>query len=342
MTQQAGNRSSGTTISVLVFELQNSHFAVPTEQVVEILWLPELTPVEEVPGYVEGVFDLRGVIVPVVNLDLRFGHSHVPLKTSDIVVVIDDGEHRLGVIVNQVLSVEEDALVLSVDGVAACFGDTLVVGEVEVDGRIVMLLDHQRFLLGTPLSLGELEDGGHPTFCPDAGEEEHIIYRSRAEALRGEQETYETTGLNAYAVAVLSGEFYGLELGLVREFATVGEVAPVPCTPPHIMGNMNLRGDIVTIVDVSGLLGMPPEDLRRVERVIIFEHDGMLVGVPTDTVDDVVYVDSSQLRKLPTAVKRSGEEYLKGEIPFRERMVTVLDLHNLLHCDALVVDEAIS
>ncbi|MEW8014513.1 MAG: chemotaxis protein CheW [Candidatus Sedimenticola endophacoides] len=339
MSQQAHSKAIGESFSVLVFELQESRYAVDAARVLEILWLPELTPVEEAPDYVAGVFVLRGEIIPVVDLDHRFGHRAARYMVSDNMVVLEGRKRRFGIIVNQVLSVEENAVLVTYGEYGGPRAHSLLAGEVEVDEHIVMLLDHERIMMAEDAPRGD--DTGHPTFCPEATAEELDTFRQRAAALRGTQDVAELGAQSAFAVAKMNGEYYGVALDLVKEFAIVRDVAPVPCTPPHILGNINLRGDIVTLVDIRGLLDIPAAELERTERVIVVEHENMLLGVPTDSVDDVVFVQSEQLEALPEAISREEEEFLRGEVPYRERMMTVLNLERILSSGRLMVDETV-
>src|SRR5262249_30903713 len=89
----------------LLFRWHTSVFAVDALAVREIVRLPELTPVEEAPGFFVGVVDLRGRILPVMDLDLRFGRAQRPYHVQDHIVVLEWEQIFAGLIVNEVLDV---------------------------------------------------------------------------------------------------------------------------------------------------------------------------------------------------------------------------------------------
>ena len=91
----------------LIFTLRGGVYAVPASAVREILWLPELTPVEESPRYVAGVLNLRGRIVPVIDLNVRFGHAPRPYHLEDSVILFEWEDAIAGLIVN---SVRDDSI----------------------------------------------------------------------------------------------------------------------------------------------------------------------------------------------------------------------------------------
>lgn len=82
---------------ILTFTLRNELFAVDATAVKEIVWLPELTPAEEMPDYIVGVFNLRGHIVPVVDLNVRFGHTQERYSISDRVIILEVRSSEPGV-----------------------------------------------------------------------------------------------------------------------------------------------------------------------------------------------------------------------------------------------------
>ena len=75
--------------SFLIFSLGEEHFAIDASIVREIIWLPEVTPIEEAPDYIVGVINLRGKIAPVADLNLRFGHPRKRYHITDNVIVIE-------------------------------------------------------------------------------------------------------------------------------------------------------------------------------------------------------------------------------------------------------------
>ena len=119
--------------------------------------------------------------------------------------------------------------------------------------------------------------------------------------------------------------------------ADVRRVTPLPCCPPHIVGNMNLRGDIVTLVDIRNLLGLPPGGPTAPKAVVVGMGE-TLVGIAVNEVFDVASLRPSDLIAAPPTAA-AAEKYIKGTSPYGGRMMAVLDLRKILAEGELVVNE---
>ena len=338
-------------LTCVIFELHNSLYAVDAMVVRQILRLPALTYIKSMPSCVVGVFDLGGRIVPVVNLDLRFGHLPQPCIITDNILVVEAQGRMFGFIANQTLDVRQvSRMELSTTGpqeegeqhepamISQC--------EVKGDDDIIMLLNHDRIL--PPLKGIVVADEYHeeelteqPCLYTNVSPEEMAVFQQRAQALRRVGAEEEAAERQAFAVVELSGELFAIELMAVREFARIGAVTPIPCCPPSISGNMNLRGDIVTLFDIRAALSMALPGLHEARKIVVAKRDGLLVGIVVREVVDLFFAAASEFRKVPTAVKERGNEFVKGEIPYDGRMVTVLDVSVLLANEDLLVDEEV-
>jgi purine-binding chemotaxis protein CheW len=338
-----------TQDTYLIFSLHGSRYAVDALAVREILYLPELTPIAEAPGYIVGVFNLRGKVVPVMDLDVRFGYPPLRYHLSDAIVVLQHAGVLLGIIVNGV----HDVRSLSTEAVeeVPTYGregiSRFLAGVAKVDETIIMLL-HLDNLIRLSEDVGEMGEDAmtlrpcvERPFCPEATPEERAIFRERAGELIQPTESQDLAGFIPFAVVGLNGEYFGVDLQVVRGFVDIRDVAPVPCCPEHIVGNTNLRGEVVTLVDIRGVLRMPFGRGSTGSKAVVVEVDGLLAGITVDEVFDVVYLRPSDITPVPVAVQQGGEEYLKGTAPYDGGLVTVLDIPKILTEGDLVVDEEV-
>lgn len=350
------------TRHIFIFTIRNAHFAVDAVAVREIVWLPKLAPVEEVPAHIAGVFNLRGRVIPVMDLDIGFGRPQRRYGLSDMVVVIQseaaEGRGKqapvnFGVIVDKALDIAEITKGDIEPSVQS--SPNFVVGEVKLGADIVMLLDHENLARsfnsggwsGHALATtGDADQGETPAGAPrlhsQPSAEEIHVFQSRALNLMQPAEGLTLEGFIHLAVIGLNREYYGVDLKTVREFTVISGLMPVPCTPAHIVGDMNLRGDILTLVDISVLLDIParlrPEGLGGGKAVVTQIND-LLAGVAVDEVYEVIYVSPADIRPVPTAVKGAGNEFISGEVPYAGKMLSILDLERILTMEELVVDE---
>ncbi|MDP2810023.1 MAG: chemotaxis protein CheW [Rhodocyclaceae bacterium] len=334
------------SLFLLVFDLDGERFGVDATRVRESVWLPELTPVEEAPPWVVGVFSLRGQIVPVADLNLRFGHPARAYRPGDRVVVLESGPVPLGLIVSDVIEVIElplEAIQPPPRFDAAAPGPAhLVAGEARVGDGLVAVLDVSRLTaLAEAPAPGESLQRQAPAahFCPEATAAERALFHARAVALR-EAALEEEDNRIGLAVVEIDGECFGVELAAVREFCNVRQLSPIPCCPPHILGAISLRGDLLTLVDPRAALNLPAAG-KSGGKAVIGALGEQAVGIAVDEVHDVVYLRADELQPPPPALReRHGAEVI-GTAPHAGRTMTVLDLPALLRREEWIVNETV-
>ena len=345
-----GGVNMPTIKHLLIFTLNNHRFAVDSLSVREILWLPELTPVEESPQYIVGVFNLRGKILPVMDLSIRFGHGQKPYHLTDSIIILESEGIFIGIIVNGVHDVVgipesdiEPALTYGKKDIYPHF----IEGEAKIGGEIIMLLNHKTIisaefgLWNAELETLPIEHSALRTphsafegFSP----EDMAIFHQRAISLMQPYESLAPANQIPISVVSLNGEYYGVSLDTVKEFLETRDIMPVPCTPPHIVGDMNLRGDILTLVDIRGVLNLPVKG-RDKGKIIVAHINDLIVGVTVDDVLEVINISPSEFRPVPAAVSDINHEYIKGEFPYNNKMLSILDLKKILTNKELFVDE---
>jgi len=345
----------------LIFGLHGSLYAVTALAVREIISLPELTPLPESSFAIAGVINLRGKVVPVMDLNARLGRGRQSFQVSDSIIVLEDASTPIGIIVNEVRRVQSISLeqieampTSSFSGQSEESVGRFLNGIAKVDDEIVMLL-HLENLLRLPeySTQAEWQEeqvrnsalAAESSFCPEATPEDKAIFHARAESLRQPLASEDVTDLIPLAVIGLNREYFGIDLKIIREFSALRVLTPVPCCPQHIVGQMNLRGDILTLVDICAALNMPPAGARNgtssdpAGKVVVVQTDTLKVGVLVDEVFDVMNLQPSEIHAVPSAVQSVSEEYLKGTAPYGEKMLSILDLPKILTQGALTVNE---
>jgi purine-binding chemotaxis protein CheW len=137
----------------------------------------------------------------------------------------------------------------------------------------------------------------------------------------------------------LAGETYGVETSHVHEVCQLKDLTVVPCTPPFVAGVMNLRGQILAVVDLRKFFELPTQGLTELNRVIVLRGGDNELGLLADSIDGVRWVTASDLQEgLPTLTAIRGR-FLKG---ITGQMLAVLDGGRLLTDAALKVNEQAS
>jgi purine-binding chemotaxis protein CheW len=327
-----------------VFGLHESRYAVDSRAVREIFALPDLNQVIGGPRCIRGLLNLRGRVVPVMDLSVRFGQAPARPRLSDSVVVVEEAGHWLGMIVSAlhdvtpISTVAMEALPAALTtGGAAPF----LSGVARLDQRVVSLLDIPALVdlaqSGDPAFPEEDEDLAPASAFAEATAEEQAVFQERARSLMELPEAQDLHGLTPLAVVGLGGEYFGVRLEEVREFAKLGDVTPVPCCPRRIAGLINIRGEILTLLDIRESLRVPVKERGR--QVVVVQVEALRAGIVVDEVVDVIYVRPGELEAIPFAMKSVQDEALTGTAPYADRLLTVVDLSALLREEDWVVNE---
>lgn len=125
-------------------------------------------------------------------------------------------------------------------------------------------------------------------------------------------------------------EDYGIPVENVREIRLLENITRVPNTPLHVKGLMNLRGKIIYVIDVKKLLGFSVSDEINVNsRILISEINGGLTGLLVDEVSDVLRISTKEI-DYDMSTELKAEQYFKGVIKIGEKLIILLDVHNLI------------
>lgn len=168
-------------------------------------------------------------------------------------------------------------------------------------------------------------------------EEAEALLLKRAAAYSGAVKEAEEEGFIEIVEFALASERYAFESSMVREVIPISELTPVPCTPPFVLGIINLRGQILSVIDIKRLFGLPEKGITQLNKVIVLSSEDMEFGVLADEVAGSGRVRSNSLKTLPT-LTGIREEFLKG---VTGEGLVLLDAGRLLDDKSIVVRETV-
>ena len=128
----------------------------------------------------------------------------------------------------------------------------------------------------------------------------------------------------------LDNEIYGINVMLIQEVLRVTEIAPVPGAPNYVIGLINLRGNVVTVIDTRMRFGLPPKEIDDATRIVIIEVENQTVGIVVDSVSEVVDVDASEFETAPNVGYDETARYIEGVVSRGEELLILVDLNKLL------------
>ena len=131
----------------------------------------------------------------------------------------------------------------------------------------------------------------------------------------------------------LDDEVYGINVMQVQEVLRMTEIAPVPGAPDYVMGIINLRGNVVTVMDTRKRFGLMPTETDDQTRIIIVEAQGNVVGILIDSVAEVVYLRESEIEAAPNVGNDESSKYIQGVCSRDETLLILVDINKLLSED---------
>ncbi|EQB2597916.1 chemotaxis protein CheW [Aeromonas salmonicida] len=131
----------------------------------------------------------------------------------------------------------------------------------------------------------------------------------------------------------LENETYGINVMQVQEVLRYTEIAPVPGAPEYVLGIINLRGNVVTVIDTRSRFGMPSGDVSENSRIVIIEAEKQVIGIMVDSVAEVVYLRSSEIDAAPTVGTEESAKFIQGVSNRDGQLLILVDLNKLLSDD---------
>lgn len=136
-----------------------------------------------------------------------------------------------------------------------------------------------------------------------------------------------------FLTATIADQLIGVPVLTVQDVLGFRTVAPIPMAPPEVAGSINLRGRIVTVVDLRARLGLPPRPDDMSSMNFVVDHEGELYSLMVDTVGEVLSVTSDRFEANPATIDRLWRDYAKGVYRLDGQLMVVLYVDRLLAID---------
>ena len=128
----------------------------------------------------------------------------------------------------------------------------------------------------------------------------------------------------------MGNEDYGVDIQTVKEVIRFREITSLPKAPVFVKGVINLRGDIIPIIDLRERFGMEQKEYTDMTRVIVVEVDGRSIGTVVDSVSHVIRIEEGEIEPPPPCVGKISEEYIRGVGKVDEKLVVLLNIDRIL------------
>lgn len=168
-------------------------------------------------------------------------------------------------------------------------------------------------------------------------EDTRRILKERALALAREAVPAEAADAGIEVIEfLLAHERYAVASEYVREVYPLEDITPLPCTPAFMLGIVNVRGEILSVIDIKKFFDLPEKGLTDLNKVIVLESADMVFGIVADAISGVRRIPRADIQPSLPTLTGIREDYLLGVTAER---VVILDAEKLLNDEKLIVNE---
>lgn len=128
----------------------------------------------------------------------------------------------------------------------------------------------------------------------------------------------------------LENETYGINVMQVQEILRYTDIAAVPGAPAYVLGIINLRGNVVTVIDTRSRFGLMPAEITDNTRIVIIEAEKQVIGILVDSVAEVVYLKKSEMESAPHVGTDESAQFIQGVTNRDDGLLILVDLNKLL------------
>lgn len=323
----------------LIFRIHDALYAFQAEIIQEIILLPKLKHIAEAPRLIAGFLNFYQEIIPVIDIDICLGYPDRIYKLSDYCIIIKGEDSLFGFIISDVIGVnpiqQERA-----QNFSKSFSERK-----EVMAALSFLGMHQDeivFILN-PKSFSEIikqtsfEDKEKSTTVANINPEDEKIFAHRAELLSKPLVKKIPQEVVPLVIIQYNREYFGVDGEYVKEFCPLDNFTALPTGPVHILGFMNLRGDVIPIMDIWRMIGMQPVEIKTTTKLLVVKVANFTFGIVIDDIVDFVFFNMEEFKGNPLSAKGIQDQYIKNAIRFQNNILGVLDVKTIV--DALSLTE---
>ncbi|AKO51912.1 chemotaxis protein CheW [Marinobacter psychrophilus] len=146
----------------------------------------------------------------------------------------------------------------------------------------------------------------------------------------GQQKQTKDDEVLQYVTFRLDDETYGINVMQIQEVLRYSEIAPVPGSPDYVLGIINLRGNVVTVIDTRRRFGLNDADITDSSRIVVMESADQVMGILVDSVAEVVYLKSSEIEAAPNVGSEESARFIQGVCNRNGELIILVEFDKML------------
>lgn len=135
---------------------------------------------------------------------------------------------------------------------------------------------------------------------------------------------------NKYVVFKLGKEYYGIPINKVISIEKMEASTRIPNGPKYVKGVINLRGEVITLIDLRLKLNMEPKEIDNNSRILIVSNDDIVAGLIVDSSSEVIEIYKENIDNPPTSSENEYLSYIQGIGKVKEKLIILPDLWKIL------------
>lgn len=302
------------------FKLRHENYALDINHVEEIIELPKITAVPEMDQLIEGIFHQRDRALPILRLSRRFRMPDAVLTEDNPVLIVNGGGLVIGFIVDEiteVFRVQGNDIVpppSNISGRSAEQLDGIIKIKKDKETQVVMALNLSKIL----------------------NEEEQEYIKELNEGLNDMVEEMDNDEDSSEVISILKfrvgEEVFAIRLPEINEITTMQKMVSVPKSPPFVNGVINLRGDVITIIDLSKMFGNAPSVATDMSRIVIVAVEDQKAGFQVDQILGIDHLPISLFEKPSNVIRGQYNRFVEGigREPQHNQVIILMDTREAL------------
>lgn len=145
-----------------------------------------------------------------------------------------------------------------------------------------------------------------------------------------EQKASDSVQILQLVTFTLGGEEYAVDILKVQEINRMKEITRVPNAPYYVEGVINLRGKVIPVVSLRKMFGLPEEENRMNQKIMIMDIQGTTIGLIVDTVSEVLRISANIVEPPPAMTYNVSTEFISGIAKLEDRLIILLDMDRLI------------